>query len=238
VVFCAVTGWLLVRIVPQVREFQFAPHEDWVLAGQVAEKAFPASMGVEYLSHAKYLLYTIKDSKKRSVKFDEQAYLAGEMVVVDGANVNPGEFSRGREFHRPENEPHNATIELPGGGRTFFYTFQIPRNAVLTESLAELADRDAQTGRSLAGEGVTLANQALSSGQSVIFLLRGEAGQVRLSAKDAGTGADLSREAIYATNAIIFPVPNAPGGERKVTFSVRSDAPDASLVEAWATPKP
>ncbi len=236
VVFAAVAGWLLVRIAPEVREFRFEPHEDWMLAGRVAEQAFPVSMGIEYLDHAKYLLYTIKDSKKRSVKFDERAYLAGEIVVVDGANVNPGEFSRGREFHRPDEEPHNATIEVPGGGRTFFYTFRIPHEAVLTDAPAELTDREVKTGRSLTGGGLTLPEQALSGGQSVIFLLQGDAKRVRLSAKDATTGEDLAREAIVATNSIIVPIPGKPGESRKVNLTLSSDAPDVSVVEAWATP--
>lgn len=238
VAFAVVAVWLLVRIAPDIREFRFEPHEDWVLAGKVAEKTFPTSMGIEYLNHAKYLLYTIKDSKKRSVKFDEKAYLAGEIVVVDGANVNPGEYSRGRLFHRPEDEAHNATIELPGGGRTFFYTFQIPRQAVLTSLPVELTDRDVKTGLTLTGEDIRLSDQTLSEGQSVVFLFQGDASRVRLSVKDAGTGADLSREAIYATNSIVFPVPNAPGGERKLDFELHADASDVSLVEAWATPKP
>lgn len=236
VIFSAVFGLLLVKLAPNLRTFQFEPQENWALAGDIAHQAFPKSTGIDYLRYAKYLLYTLPDAKKRAVDFDEKAYLAGEIVVVDAANNDPSEWSRGQVFKRPPEERHNATIVMWGGGRNFFYTFQIPQNALLLSLPTELTDRDASTGARLNEQGIALPAQVLMEGQSVVFLFQGDTKNVTFSAKEAGTSRDLSGPAIFTANSIIFPVPKTEGGKPPIEFNLSSAAQNVTLVEAWATP--
>jgi len=236
VIMIGVFGFLLAKITPSLRTFQFEPQENWVLAGDIAHQAFPKSAGIEYLRYAKYLLYTLPDAKKRSADFDEKAYLAGEIIVVDSANIDPSEWSRGQVFKRPAEEPHNATIVMWGGGRNFFYTFQIPQVAHLLNLSPQLSDRDASTGLPLNEPGITLPAQDLKEGQSVVLLFQGEAKNVTFSAKEVGTSRDLSDLAIVTANSIIFPVPKTEGEKRSIEFTLRSASHDTKLVEVWATP--
>lgn len=223
----AATGMLLaVRAVPKVCTFEFLPHENWSLAGQVVDHAFDPGMRIDFARYAKYLGSAIRDPEKRSAPWNERAYAEGRMAVADAGN----KWAEGQLFFRPKEEAHNAEISIAGATRNIVLTFQIPAQARLGEAPRELTDRDAATGVAPAMAPVRVRPAKNAAGMlSVVFLLNREARTklVRISAD----GVDCSAQAIYAGNALILPGDHS--GQ-----SLEIEAKDRSLLvtEAWAVP--
>jgi hypothetical protein len=236
--FTATGLGLLWGTAPTISHFKFTPQEDWVLAGQVIDHAFPPSMRVDYLNHAKYLLYTINDPKGRSASFDEKDYLAGRLVVADAANRHPNQWSRGQEFLRPEDEPHKAVIEMPAGGRSFFFTFQLPSASLLAAVPPELVDRDVKTGLDFNDHPFTMQTPVLQDGQSVVFLLSDytDADATTFSARDISDGSDHSKDAIHAGNSIILPIRGGSAEPHPYELKLQTKDRSLKIVESWITP--
>lgn len=235
--FAAVGVFLAMRIAPEVRDFHFVPHEDWSLAGTVVDNAFDPGIRLDFARYAKYLGHTIREPEKRSSQFDEQAYVSGSLVVADATNKWSVKWPEGRRFFRPEGELHNAQIVIPGETRDIVLTFMIPKSDQFAGTPAELTDRDSKTGVSLSSGPLIVKTVPTKDLQAFVFLLNHaiDRSAMRVSIVDLADGADRSKDAIHAGNAIIFPVKGPAGVARRFQFKFTSNDPSLLVVEAWPT---
>jgi hypothetical protein len=222
---------LAMRVAPEVREFHFVPHEDWSLAGRVVDAAFAGGTRVNYATYAKYLEHTIRDPKKRSSPFREQAFLEGSLIVADAGN----KWTTGNRFFRPAGEPYDAQISIPGQMRDIVLTFRIPQSAPFLDAPGKITDRDSKTGIALADHPLRLQTGGSPGVQAFVFLFGSDVtpSALRFSARDLSDESDHSDKAIYAGNAIVFPL-NAPSEMgHQFRFEMKASDPSISLREAW-----
>lgn len=227
VVFTGLAIFLITDLLGAFKNFRFTPTEDWSLAGKALQHGFPENTKVDYLRYAKYIRHTLPDAESRSADFDESAFAAGDLVVVDAGN----KWAEGRRFRPNPDLAKMAEWIVPGTIRDVVIHFKLPESQPeLTSIPSKAADRNPHTGAALPPEGLEFSVTPPTGARSMVLFFNRPIvwRDVMVSAK-AGDR-DLAGDAIIAGNGVILPMHDVSGA---VEFRLQPVSGDVDLREVW-----
>jgi hypothetical protein len=219
-IWVLVAGALIVSLARAVVGFQFTPTEDWNLATQGIEAAFPRSVHVDFQRYAKYLGNTLPDADARDAKYDPTALAAGTLIVADAGN----KWAEGRRFAPPAGMPRMAQWVIPGTIRDMVLTFRLPEQP-LVDGPSHVVDGRMDTGANLSA-GVTLQLEPLPASARALVILFDRAvipGEVIITP---------SVNPLAAGNAIVVPL-SPKGLDSPITLRSTPGNRPLNAMEAW-----
>lgn len=219
-VWAVVAGALIVSLSRAVVGFQFTPTENWNLAAEGIEAAFPPTVHVDFQRYAKYLGNTLPDADARDAKYDPAALAAGTLVVADAGN----KWAEGRRFAPPAGMSRVVQWVVPGTIRDMVLTFRLPEQP-LVDGPSHLVDGRMDTGVNL-HDGVTLhPKQPPADARALVILLDRAIvpGEVIITP---------SMKTLVAGDAIILPLP-PKGFDSPITLRSAPGVRPLNAMEAW-----
>jgi hypothetical protein len=214
--------FLLCELTGTIRSFQFTPAENWSLAAQAIDTAFPPGVHVDFRRYAKYLRQTLPDAGARSSDYDPEAFAAGRLIVADAGN----KWAEGSRFVPPGNLRAVRWI-VPGSIRDIVLNISPPANSGL-DAPPSLTDGRADTGADLSPNGLELRGNAGNGAKALIVLFNRPPTPDELQI-DAPNN---PHPALFAGNAVVLPLESGAMVDVRLRAAKNSNL-DAT--EAWIT---